>query len=281
MSGGLAGSNGGSCWLGFRCRNPRWQELGLVLVVCRVVSGAPVWRAPGQLPLGTLQTLELRESDPLRPALPRPALEDRLGSLRLRALEPLPDGRGWRFQVQALRPGLAVVPPLDLGSGVLSPELRVQVPREVPFGAPWMGFGGGREDRLPDLPFPWAWASLLLLPPAALVGVGLRRWRQGSGHRRLRHAVRTFHQHWPPADRERSTLDAAHALGRDLLEARFGPEARAWGSADFQARHLVAWEQWSRSLDAARFGLEAPPFPEAARLVEDLLPLPDGREVAP
>ena len=275
----------GSCerpsWLGFRSRNPRWERIGLVLLVGGALGGAPVWKAPSQLPLGELQTLELREADPTRPAPARPALEDRLGSLSLRALEPLADGRGWRFQVQALRPGLAVVPAMDLGGGVLSPELRLQVPRQIPFGAPWMGFGGGREDRLPDLPFPWAWASLLLLPPAVLVGAGLRRWRQGAGHRHLRHAVRTFHQHWPPADRERATLDAAHAQGRELLEARFGTEARAWGAPEFQARRLAAWDQWCRSLDAARFGLEAPPFPEAARLVEDLLPLPDGRKVAP
>ena len=75
--------------------------------------------------------------------------------------------------------------------------------------------------------------------------------------------------------------DAAHSCGRDLLAARFGPEARAWGAPELQARRLAAWDQWCRSLDAARFGLEAPPFPEAARLVEDLLPLPDGRKVAP
>jgi hypothetical protein len=234
------------------------------------LSAAPAWRAPANLDLGELQVLELREEDPARPAPPRPALEERLGPLYLRSMEPLPDGRGWRFQVQALTPGLAVIPPLDLGNGQRSPELQLQVPRSTPFGGPWMGFGGGNDDRLPDLPFPWAWASLLLLPPLGLLAWGVRRWRRGSGERRLRQAVRTFSHQWLPADRERGTLDTAHAAGRDLLAARFGEAARAWGPADLQGRDLGAWAQWALSLDAARFGRAEPPFPSRDSLVAAL-----------
>ena len=234
---------------------------------------APVWKAPAQLRLGRLQTLELREEDPSKPAPGRPALEDRLGPLRLRAVEPLPDGRGWRLQVQALSPGLAVVPPLDLGDGQRSPELRLPVPRTIPYGGPWVGFGGGNDDLLPAIPFPWAWASLLLLPPAALVyGLG-RRWGRGRGQRRLRHAAHAFRRQWPPRNGARESLDAAHALGRDLLAARFGESARAWGTAEFQSFHLDPWEQWARSLDAARFGRTEPPFPP----VEPLLAALDAR----
>jgi len=223
--------------------------------------GAPTWKAPAQLKLGELQVLELREEDPAKPALPRPTVEDRLGPLHLRSMEPLPDGRGWRFQVQALAPGLAVIPALDLGNGQRSPELRLEVPRSIPFGGPWVGFGGGNDDRLPALPFPWFWASLLLLPPLALCAWMLHRWRKGSAKRRLRHASQRFRRHWPPADRDRRTLDAAHGLGRDLLAARFGEAARAWGPEDFQNQRLGPWDQWARSLDAARFGRTEPPFP--------------------
>jgi hypothetical protein len=130
-----------------------------------------------------------------------------------------------------------------------------------------MGFGGGNDDRLPALPFPWAWASLLLLPPLGLLGWLLRRWQLGAATRQLHHAHQAFHHHWPPRDRERSTLDAAHGLGRDLLTAHFGEGARTWGPAEFQARHLGPWEQWSHSLDAARFGLAEPPFPAAEPLL--------------
>ncbi|MFN7956922.1 MAG: hypothetical protein U0P46_01140 [Holophagaceae bacterium] len=231
---------------------------------------APAWKAPPQPKLGELLVLELREEDSASPAPPRPTVEDRLGPLHLRALEPLPDGRGWRFQVQALEPGLAVVPALDLGNGQRSPELRLWIPRSIPFGGPWVGFGGGNDDRLPAIPFPWAWASLLLLPPLALAAWGLRRWRQGSDRRRLAHALHTFKRHWPPADRERATLDAAHDLGRDLLAARFGEGARAWGPADFQAHDVGPWDQWARSLDAARFGRTEPPFPPVEPLAAAL-----------
>ncbi|MDP1832412.1 MAG: hypothetical protein Q8K67_10170 [Geothrix sp.] len=237
---------------------------------CLPVLATPVWKAPAQLKLGELQVLELREEDPSKPAPPRPTVEDRLGPLRLRSMEPLPDGRGWRFQVQALEPGSAVIPALDLGNGQRSPELRLQVPRTIPFGGPWVGFGGGNDDRLPAIPFPWAWASLLLLPPLALLAWGIHRWRKGSASRRLRHAAHVFQRHWPPADRKRETLDAAHGLGRNLLAARFGEAARAWGPSDFQARNLGPWDQWVKSLDAARFGRTEPPFPRSELLVAAL-----------
>jgi hypothetical protein len=230
----------------------------------------PVWKAPAQLRLGELQVLELREADPNRPSLPRPTVEDTLGPLRLRAMEPLPDGRGWRFQVEALSPGWAVIPALDLGNGQRTPELRLAVPRTVPYGGPWMGFGGGREDRLPELPFPWAWASLLLLPPLGLLGWLVRRWREGAGQRHFRRASQTFRRQWPPANRERPTLDASHAAGRELLAARFGEAARAWGPAEFRTRHLSPWDQWTQSLDAARFGQSEPPFPAPELLVAAL-----------
>jgi len=225
------------------------------------VGAAPAWKIPSEIKLGELQVLELREEDPSKPGLPRPTVEDRLGPLRLRSMEPLPDGRGWRFQVQALEPGLAVIPALDLGNGQRSPELRLWVPRSIPYGGPWVGFGGGNEDQLPAIPFPWAWASLLLVPPLGLFAWGIRHWRMGSPKRHLHHAIHAFQRQWPPMDRERATLDRVHDLGRDLLAARFGEPARAWGQADFQAHHLGPWDQWAKSLDAARFGRSEPPFP--------------------
>ncbi len=231
---------------------------------------APAWKAPTQLKLGELQTLELREEDPSRPAPGRPALEDRLGPLHLRAVEPLPDGRGWRLQVQAFTPGTAVVPPLDLGDGQRSPELKLEVPRTIPFGGPWVGFGGGNDDLLPAIPFPWAWASLMLLPFLGLGAWLLLRWRRGRGKRQLHHALHAFRRHWPPHPVDRAALDAAHALGRDLLAARFGEGARAWGPADLRALNLGPWDQWALSLDAARFGHTQPPFPGVEPLVAAL-----------
>jgi hypothetical protein len=71
-------------------------------------------------------------------------------------------------------------------------------------------------------------------------------------------------------DRERVTLDHGHDLGRDLLAARFGEAARAWGPVEFQAHHLGSWDQWARSLDAARFGRSEPPFPAPEALVSAL-----------
>ncbi|WP_243324477.1 MULTISPECIES: hypothetical protein [Geothrix] len=242
----------------------------ILMAASLTASASPTWKASGPLKLGELQVLELREEDPAAPAPPRPTVEDRLGPLRLRSMEPLPDGRGWRFQVQALEPGQAVIPALDLGNGQRAPELRLEVPRTIPYGGPWVGFGGGNEDLLPAIPFPWAWASLLLLPPLALAFWIIRRWRKGSAKRHLHHATQVFRRHWPPARRDRTALDAAHALGRDLLAARFGDAARAWGPAEFQARNLGPWDQWTRSLDAARFGRTEPPFPAPEPLVAAL-----------
>lgn len=249
-----------------------WRCLAACGLAGLSATAAPVWQAPAQLKLGQLQTLVLRETDPAAPAPDRPAVDDRLGPLRLRALEPLADGRGWRFQVQALTPGTAVVPPLDLGHGLQSPELRLPVPRTVPFGGPWMGYGGGRDDIIPAIPFPWAWASLLLLPPLALGAWLLLRWRRGQGARRMHRVAHAFLRRWPPRSSDRAALDAAHGLGRDLLAARFGEEARAWGPADFRARRLAPWDQWVQSLDAARFGRTEPPFPPAEPLLASLEP---------
>jgi len=261
---------GGLRWTGPRLTPVLLAAAGLNL------PAAPIWRAPAQLKLGELQTLELREDDPAKAAPPRPAVEDRLGPLHLRAVEPLPDGRGWRFQVQALEPGLAVIPGLDLGNGQRCPELRLQVPRSIPYGGPWVGFGGGNDDLLPAIPFPWAWASLLLLPPVALLAWLITRWRRGSAKRRLTHAMRAFERQWPPTRKDRDSLDAAHGQGRSLLAARFGEAARAWGSEELQARNLAPWDQWVKSLDAARFGQTEPPFPPAAHLVAALDARGDG-----
>jgi hypothetical protein len=257
--------------LGFRALNPNNGRAGLLLLSGGMAAlAAPAWKAPAQLKLGELQVLELREQEANQPALPRPAMEDRLGPLHLRSMEPLPDGRGWHFQVQALEPGLAVIPALDLGNGQRSPELRLWVPRSVPYGGPWVGFGGGNEDLLPGIPFPWAWASLLLLPPLGLLAWGLLHWRRGSSRRHLLRAMHTFQRHWPPANRERATLDSVHSLGRDLLAARFGEGARAWGPADFQAHNLSPWDHWVKSLDAARFGRAEPPYPAPEPLLAAL-----------
>ncbi len=256
---------------------PRVVRLAWGLALAMPALAAPVWKAPDRLAFGVLQTLELREEDPARPGPGRPVLEDRLGPLRLRAVEPLPDGRGWRFQVQALTPGTAVIPPLDLGDGQRSPELRLAVPRTGPFGGPWVGFGGGNDDLLPAIPFPWVWAALPLLPFLALGAWLVRRWRLGGGQRRLHQAVHTFRRQWPPRRTDREGLDAAHLLGRDLLAARFGEAARSWGPADFRALNLGPWDQWAQSLDAARFGRTEPPFPAA----EPLLAALDGRSGRP
>lgn len=243
--------------------------LALLLALGPGLAAAPVWKAPEQLPFGQLSQLELREDDPAAPALPRPG-EERLGSLALRGVDPLPDGRGWRLTVQPLATGTARIPPMDLGDGRLSPELRLKVPRTVPFAAPWMGFGGGIGDAIPDMPFPWAWASPLFLPILALGWWLRRRWVAAGPARALRHARRAFLRHWPPVSKDRRELDAAHAAGRDLLAARFGDIARAWGAPDFRGRHLDAWATWSESLDAARFGRQDPPFPPREALLKAL-----------
>ena len=228
----------------------------------------PTWKTPN-LAVGQLATLELREEDPAQPPLPRPG-EDRLGPLAVRGVEPMRDGRGWRITVQPMATGTAVIPPLDLGDGRRAPELRLAIPRTVPYGTPWVGVGGGREDLLPYQDFPAAWALVPVLPLAALVWFLLRTSRRKAPARRRQAARRTFAHHWPPAGRDRATLDAAHAAGRELLAATFGEQARSWGPPAFQARHLEVWGEWIRSLDAARFALADPPFPPLAQLVDAL-----------
>ena len=233
------------------------------------LSAAPVWTAPQELPFGTLGTLELRESDPAKPAPPRPG-EDRLGPLELRGAEPLADSRGWRLTVQALRPGTLLVPAIDLGDGRRSPELRISVPRTTPYGAPWMAVGGGQEDLLPLAPFPWGWASLLLVPVLGLLWFGLHLWQRGTSTRQLKRARASFRHQWPPSGWDRATLDQAHARGRDLLAVRFGEESRSWGPTEFHRRHLGPWVCWAQAMDAARFADTQAPWPTLDELLKSL-----------
>jgi hypothetical protein len=253
----------------------------ILLLLALPAQAAPQWKAPDKLPFGQLATLELREDDPSKAALPRPVVEDKLGPMKLRALEPLPDGRGWRFTVQPLEPGTALIPPLDLGDGRSAPELRLPVPRDTAFGAPWQGFGGGRDDLLPQLPFPWAWASLLLAPLLALAAWILLLWRRRRGVRAYHHARRAFRHAWPPKAKDRTHLDEAHAKGRDLLAAGLGDAARAWGPSELLEMRLEPWAQWSRSLDAARFGRVEPPFPPLEPLMQTLELARKAKEVRP
>jgi hypothetical protein len=229
------------------------------------VSGL-AWKLPPQLALGRLARLELRQEDPAQAPPPRPG-EDRLGPLLVRAVEPLADGRGWAVTVQPMAPGSFLVPPVDLGDGRLTPALAVTVPRTVPFGAAWMGVGGGQLDRLPPLPFPWPWTLPPLLLLAALAWLPARRYLRAAPARKRHAARRAFIQHWPPAPSDRPALDAAHAAGRALLAAHFGAEALSWGPPAFQARGLEPWAAWSRSLDAARFAGARPAFPPLAALL--------------
>jgi len=245
------------------------KALVLGALVLSFLHGAPVWRAPKEAPLGKLVVLELIEEDPAQPALPRPG-EEKLGPLELRGVEASRNGRGWKMTVQAMEPGNALIPAMDLGDGRKSPELRLQVLRTVPYGAPWQGFGGGQGDILPYIPFPWAWASLLLLPFVALGWALVTRWRKGAGKRVCHHARRAFAHQWPPLIANRETLDLAHTAGRDLLAAHLGEEARSWGPAEFHAAHLEVWGTWVRSLDAARFSRKEPPFPPLAELLAAL-----------
>ena len=233
------------------------------------LAAAPQWRAPKELRFGQLEVLELREDDPAAKPLPRPVVDEKLGPLRLRALEPLADGKGWRFQVQALDAGTAVIPALDLGDGRAAPELRLPVPRSTPHGAPWMGWGGGREDQLIEVPFPWGWAAAALSPVVLIVLGLVVLWRRGAAGRRQRAARHAFAKAWPPV-RERSALDKAHAAGRDLLGSHFGEPALAWGAEDFRRQGMDPWAQWAQSLDAARFGLLSPPFPDLPILLKTL-----------
>ncbi|MBS1766758.1 MAG: hypothetical protein JST05_05060 [Acidobacteria bacterium] len=244
------------------------RKMAFLCVLCAAaVKASPVWKTPPTLPFGQLSVLELREDDPGAAPIPRPAVEDTLGDLKLRALEPSADGHGWKFTVQAMRPGLAVVPPLDLGDGRRAPELRVSVLRTTAFGSPWVGYGGGKQDNLPEIPFPWAWASLLLAPLLALIGFLAWRWRRRAGARAYTQARKAFLAAWPPKAKDRASLDAAHGAGRSLLASAFGEASLGWGAPDFKGARLDAWAQWTASLDAARFGRTEPPFPDAAALL--------------
>lgn len=123
---------------------------------------------------------------------------------------------------------------------------------------------------LPFIPFPWVWASLLLLPLAVL-GWGLwRRWSRSAPGRARRHARSAFAHHWPPLTAERTVLDTAHSLGRDLLAAHFGEPSRSWGTGELKDHHLEIWATWVHSLDAARFARKDPPFPPLAELLKVL-----------
>jgi hypothetical protein len=241
----------------------------LCALVVDVLPAAPAWKAPDKLPFGELSVLEIREEDPAQPALPRPG-DEKLGPLALRSVEPTPDGRGWRLTVQPMIPGTALIPPVDFGDGRQSPELRLQVPRTVPFQAPWMGVGGGQADVIPYIPFPWAWLSLLVLPVVALGWWLRRRWMRSAPTRFKHHARRAFVHHWPPLNADRETLDVSHASGRDLLAAYFGEGARSWGIREFKDRHLEVWATWVQSLDAARFSRKDPPFPALNDLLKVL-----------
>lgn len=233
------------------------------------LAAAPQWKAPKELRFGQVETLILLEDDPAAKPLLRPQIDDKLGPLRVRSLELTEDGRGWRFQVQAFEPGLAAIPALDLGDGRRAPELRLSVPRSAPHGGPWMGWGGGREDQLPLIPFPFIWAAVAASPILLLLAGAWLLWRRGAPGRRRLNARHAFHKAWPPKG-GRESLDHAHAAGRDLLAAHCGEEARAWGAEDLQARGFDPWIQWVKSLDAARFGRTSPPFPAEETLISNL-----------
>lgn len=244
----------------------------LALALAVSLRGDAQWKAPAALAVGEMAVLELAETDPAKPPLLRPPLEERIGSLRLRSVDPTRDGRGWRIQVLPLGPGTSVIPAMDLGDGRKTPELRLTAPRTVPFGSPWMGLGGGPDDELPQLPFPWAWASLLLAPVFAFVWFLRSRWRKGSSSRSRKQARRAFTRAWPPRSRERAALDAAHAAGRELLALHHGEQARSWGAQELHHRKLEPWDLWAASLDAARFARLEPPFPPVDGLLHSLAP---------
>lgn len=229
----------------------------------------PVWKAPDHANFGELAVLELREDDPSAPTLPRPPLEDRVGPFRVRAMEPTLDGHGWRVTVQALSPGIALFPAMDLGDGRRTAPLRLPVTRTTPYGGLWMAIGGGPSNALPEIPFPWGWASLLLLPPLLLGTWLVRRWLGAAPKRLRKRLAKRFAKAWPPAE-ARASLDQAHALGRELLATARGEEALGWGPEDLKARHLEAWAKWSETLDQARFGGRHGGFPSAQTLLAAL-----------
>ena len=246
----------------------KFPALGLFLSALAALpcAATPTWKTPKTLPFSELSVLELREEDPTQPPLPRPG-EEKLGPLALRGVEPTPDGRGWLLTVQPTVPGQVVIPSENLGDHRSSPELRIEVPRTVPYQAPWMGVGGGQGDVLPQISFPWAWATLLLLPFVALGAWIWRRWIRNAPKRALHRARRAFSRHWPPIGDDRRTLDTSHEAGRDLLALRFGEEARSWGVSELRKQQLDIWATWVQSLDAARFSRKEPPFPPLSELL--------------
>lgn len=261
---------------GWRLEARGWRRILSIGLASSVLHADAQWKAPAALAVGEMAVLELAETDPAKPPLLRPPLEERIGALRLRGVDPTKDGRGWRIQVLPLGPGTSVIPAMDLGDGRKTPELRLTAPRTVPFGGPWMGLGGGPEDELPVLPFPWAWASVFLVPLFALGWFLLSRWRRGSAKRTRKHALRAFARAWPPRSRERAALDAAHAAGRDLLALHLGDQARSWGAQELHHHKLEPWDLWAASLDAARFSRLEPPFPPVGGLLRSLDPKRKG-----
>jgi len=222
--------------------------------------------------MGELTAIEIIETDSALPPMPRPC-EEKLGPFALRSAAPIENGRGWRLTVQALRPGVAVVPPIDLGQGRLCPELKIRVMRTVPFGAPWMGLGGESNDAPPGIGFPWGWAAMGLLPLGLLLFLTVWLWRERTPDRRLARARRGFAAVWPPRSLERGEIDKANAMGRDLLASAWGEEARSWGRREFLEQKNAPWASWCSFMDHARFGGAAeaapPALPELIESVGD------------
>jgi len=241
----------------------------MFLLFLTPAAAAPVWKAPDKINFGELAVLELREDDPAAPTLPRPPLEDRVGPLRIRAMEPTRDGRGWRITVQALSPGTALISAMDIGDGRSTSECRIQVQRTAPFGGLWMAIGGGATNDLPAIPFPWGWASLLLSQPLLLIAWLLRKWLGSAPARTRKRLAKRFAKVWPPG-KAREELDQAHALGRELLATVKGEAARAWGPKELKAHHLDSWALWAEALDQARFGGTKGNYPSAQALMTSL-----------
>jgi hypothetical protein len=217
------------------------------------LAAAPVWRAPAKIQVGGAATIEVVDMDPASPPMPRPG-EERLGPFALRSAIPIENGRGWRLVIQALGPGAAVVPSMDLGQGTVIPELKIQVARTVPFGAPWMGLGGGGDDAPPGVGFPWGWAALPLLPLGLALSLAVRLWRGRAPGRRLARARRRFAAVWPPISLDRAEIDRVGARGRDLMAGAWGEEARSWGGRELLEQNNAAWASWCNFMDHARFG---------------------------
>ena len=57
-----------------------------LLLAATALAAAPTWKAPEKLAFGQMAVLELVESDPAAPPLPRPG-DENLGPLALRGVE--------------------------------------------------------------------------------------------------------------------------------------------------------------------------------------------------